>query len=108
MSATSTSKIKKEGAKVDILYQSIKNNEKEVIRLKELCLQLEETTKKITSGFEQYGESIDQLLTAKKNLDILIEQLNSYLNIQEKIAELRSFISEPSEILRVFFKIESI
>ncbi len=101
MSANATVKLKKDVTKIDVLHHTIKSNERDVGKLKELCTQLEETTKKTTEGFEQYGETMDQLLNAKKNLDILIEQLNSYLNIQEKIGELREYIAEPSEIMKV-------
>jgi hypothetical protein len=101
MGIAATARLNKEVEKMSGLYQSIKTNEKEVVKFQELCTQLEETTKKTTSGFEQYGENFDLLLNAKKNLDILIEQLNSYLNIEEKINELRNYITEPSEIMRV-------
>lgn len=101
MGTAATARLNKEVEKMNGLYQSIKTNEKEVIKFQELFTQLEETTKKTTSGFEQYGENFDLLLNAKKNLDILIEQLNSYLNIEEKVNELRNYIAEPSEIMRV-------
>ena len=101
MALEATARLTKEVDKIDNLYQSIKANEKEVSKFKELCTELEQTTKKTTGGFEQYGKNFDLLLNAKKNLDVLIEQLNSYLNIEEKVNELKSFVSEPSEIMRV-------
>jgi len=101
MAADYAIRLKTEVKRTQELYQKIKVNEKEVIKLKECSTKLEETIKKITGGFAKYGDNMDLLLNAKKNLEYLVEQLNSYLNIEEKIKELKNIVTEPSEIMTV-------
>ena len=95
---------------INELDSSLKSIDQIILNMQETSVKQKkffQSWKKITSPLNEYGEDLEKLMLAKKNVSLMFNNLEMYVKVQDEVKELRRLLKEDkySNLTLVYKKI---
>ena len=82
---------------INELDSSLKSIDQIILNMQETSVKQKkffQSWKKITSPLNEYGEDLEKLMLAKKNVSLMFNNLEMYVKVQDEVKELRRLLKE--------------